>query len=487
MTIEFDESIEGVEEAEESFADLLAAYDTGMNEDLQVGDRIEGKIIAIGDDTVFVDTGTKIDGVVERAELLDEEGNLPCKVGDTLTLYAVSVSANEIRLSRALSGVGGFEILREAFENRLPVLGKVRGTCKGGFNVEVMNRRGFCPISQIDIRYVEQPEQYVGESYEFLITRLEERNIVVSRRDLLNRELEKTRAEFMETLSVGSIIEGEVVKLMPYGAFVRIAPGVEGMAHISELGWSRVERPEEVLRAGERVKVKVIGVQKADNPRQAKISLSIKQLSSDPWDTVQETVQEGQHLTGRVVRCAPFGVFVEIAPGIEGLVHISEMSYTRRVAKPEDLVAPGDPVSVVVKRVDPENRRISLSMKDAEGDPWALVGQKYPVGKSVTGTIEKRGPFGFFINLEPGITGLMPKSKMKAAADEAALDRLKEGDPIEATVSEINPAERKITLLPPAKTVQEEDSWQSFSQSGKGPLGSLGAELEKVLRPKNRA
>lgn len=487
MTIEFDEKDEGMEEAEESFADLLAAYDTGMNEDLQVGDRIEGKIIAIGDDAVFVDTGTKIDGVVERAELLDEEGGLTCKVGDTLTLYAVSVSTNEIRLSRALSGAGGFEILQEAFENRLPVLGKVRGICKGGFNVEVMNRRAFCPVSQIDLRYVEHPEQYVGEGLEFLITRLEERNIVVSRRELLNRELEKTRAEFMETLEVGAVIEGEVVKLMPYGAFVRIAPGVEGMAHISELSWSRVEKPEEILRAGERLNVKVIAIGRADNSRQAKISLSIKQLSGDPWNHVQETVQEGQHLTGRVVRCAPFGVFVEIVAGIEGLVHISEMSYTRRVAKPEDLVAPGDPVRVVVKRVDPENRRISLSMKDAEGDPWALVDQKYPVGKIVTGIIEKRGPFGLFINLEPGITGLMPKSKMKASADDSALDRLKEGEAIEATVGEINPAERKITLFPSAKAEQEEDSWQSFSQSGKGSFGSLGAELEKALRPKKRA
>ena len=473
----------GVEE--ESFADLFESYSAGMNEDVRVGDKIQGEIISIGKDAVFVDTGTKIDGAVEKAELLDENLELPYQVGDSLELYVVSRSGNEIRLSKALSGAGGLHMIGDAFEGAVPVEGKVRATCKGGFQVEILQKRAFCPISQIDLKYVEKPDDYVGETYLFLITQLEEngRNIVVSRRELLQRELEKARGEFLAGLVIGTQFEGRVTKLMPYGAFVEIHPGVEGMIHLSELGWSRVAKAEDALSTGELATVKVIGMEPGKKPGQVKIALSIKQLTEDPWNSVADEFRVGDKTRGRVTRCAKFGAFVEIAPGIEGLVHISEMSYRQRVLKVEDVVTPGESVEVMIKEIDADKRRISLSMKEAEGDPWVDIRERIQVGRSVEGTIEKREKFGYFVQLEPGITGLLPKSKIGNSENSASIEKLREGDRITLVVEEIRPDERRITLAPGDSA--GEDDWRSYTKTEEKSIGSLGEKLQKALKSKN--
>ncbi len=474
---------QGVEN--ESFADLYESYSAGMNDDVQIGDKIRGEIISIGRDTVFVDTGTKIDGVVDKAELLDEDLELPYKVGEILELYVVSRSGNEIRLSKALSGVGGHHIIGGAFEGAVPVEGKVKGTCKGGFNVEILQKKAFCPISQMDLKYVEKPDEYVGETYSFLITQLEEngRNIVVSRREFLRREQEKARAEFLKDLAIGTQLEGRVTKLMPYGAFVELQAGVEGMVHLSELGWSRVEKPEEALSTGESVNVKVIGIEAGKKPGQVKIALSIKQLTEDPWNNVKEAFHVGVKTRGRVTCCVKFGAFVEITPGIEGLVHISEMSYRQRILKPEDVVTTGETVEVMIKEVDAEKRRISLSMKDAEGDPWVDIRERITVGQSIEGTIEKREKFGYFVRLEPGITGLLPKSKISHSDNPGAIEKLKEGDHITLVVEEVRPEERRITLRP-GDSASEED-WRSYTGAEEKRIGSLGEKLQQALKAKN--
>lgn len=470
----------GVEE--ESFADLFESYSNGMNEDVRVGDRIRGEVISIGKDTVFVDTGTKIDGVVERDELKDEKGDLTCKVGDFLDLYVVSYNGNEIRLSRALSGAGGLNLIKDAFEKAVPVEGKVKSPCKGGFHVEIMQRRVFCPISQMDLRFVEHAEEYVGKTFPFLITQFEEggKNIVVSRRALLNRELQEARKAFYKDLEIGAELEGTVTKLMPYGVFVELFPGVEGMVHISELSWSRVEKPDELFKAGDAVKASVIGIEKGDRPDRVKIALSVKQTTEDPWKNVAESVHEGDKVNGRVTRCTRYGAFVEIAPGIEGLVHISEMSYKKRVIKPEEIVEVGQTVAVVVKEVDPLRKRVSLSIKDAEGDPWIHLEEKYSVGQSLEGTLEKKEHFGYFISLEPGITGLLPKSKIGESAKSSALEKLREGEPVTVVIEAMSPGERRITLGPGDK-VHEED-WQHFVKGAEKPVSSLGQKLQEALR-----
>lgn len=474
------------DDEEESFAELLESYSFNMKDDLQIGDKITAKIISIGKNTVFIDTGTKLDGTVERAELLDDEGNMAFSEGDEIELYVVALDEHEIRLSKAISGRGGFDILNDAFEKAIPVEGKITETRKGGFNVDLLQRRAFCPMSQIDVKYVEAPEDYVGQTYEFLITQFEEngRNIVVSRRKLLAQAVEKEKKVFFSTLKKGDILKGRVIKLMPYGAFVELIPGVEGMVHISELSWSRVEKIEESLRPDDMITVKVIDIADGDKKNQKKISLSTRQLDSDPWDTVSEKVRPGDKVIGKVTRCMKFGVFVEIVPGIEGLVHISEMSYVKRVINPEDVVAPGEKVSVLVKELDAKGRRISLSIRDAQGDPWLEVSDKFSVGQVVKGTLEKKEKFGYFVSLAPGITGLLPKSKISEAEKPGLIEQIKVGDSIVVAIEGVHSSERKITLAP--GDPKDEGAWKSFAQA-ENPLSKsdLAEKLHQAMGSKN--
>ncbi len=474
------------EEQEPSFAEMFEAYTPGDVRDLQVGDKISARVIAVGRDAVFVDTGTKIDGVVEREELLDEEGQLACEVGDELDLFVVAVGDSEIRLSKALSGPGSLEMLEEARDAGIPVEGRVQSTCKGGFNVTIMGRRAFCPISQMDEAYIEDTETYVGQQLNFLIERVEERgrNIVVSRRRLLEVEIRKRRQAFLENLKEGDVVEGRVTRLMPYGAFVEICPGLEGMLHVSRISWSRVGKPEELLAPGQEVRVKVTGIETREESPQPRISLSLRDLTPDPWESVASRLQVGQKVRGTVTRCVDFGAFVEIEPGIEGLVHISEMSYARRVHAASDVVTEGETVSVMIKDIDTEKRRISLSIKDAEGDPWVEVPEKYGSGKTVTGIVEKRENFGLFIQLEPGVTGLMPKSKFEGFEDPAAARRLKPGDAVQVKVAEVNTAERKMVLVPAGST--DEGEWKSFTAAAPqdNSVSDLGEKLRRALAGK---
>ena len=477
---------ENPDDGEESFADLFESYSSGMKDDPQIGDKISGKIISIGKDSVFIATGTKVDGTVERAELLDDQGNMPFGEGDEIELYVVGIDEHEIRLSRAISGIGGLELLNEAFENAIPVEGKISGICKGGFHVDILQSRAFCPMSQIDVSYVETPEDYVGQTYEFLVIQFEKngRNIVVSRRRLLAKAMEKEKQAFFNRLNTGDIFEGRVTKLMPYGAFVELIPGVEGMVHISELSWSRVKTADEIVRPGDTVSVKVIAIADGDKKHQKKISLSMKQIDSDPWDTVTEKFQPGDKVIGKVTRCMKFGVFVEIAPGIEGLVHISEMSYLKRIINPEDVVTPGETVSVLVKELDVQGHRISLSIRDTQGDPWLEVTDKFRVGQVVKGTLEKKESFGYFVSLAPGITGLLPKSKFSEAEKPGLIEQLNVGDSFSLTVAEIHPGDRKIVLGP--GNAKDDGAWKNYAEDATPePMSDLGDKMRQAMESKN--
>jgi small subunit ribosomal protein S1 len=471
---------------ETDFATLLNSYSPGDTTDLQIGNKVRGKIISISPDTIFVDIGSKIDGVVEPAELLDENKQMTCSEGDMVELYIVELKEDEIRLSKALSGIGSFELLKEAHENAIPLEGKILETCKGGFRVDVMGRRAFCPASQIDINFVENLEDYVGQTYQFLIRQVDARdkNVVISRRALLSQELEKSKSQFYSELQIGSIMDGRVTKLMPYGVFVEIHPGVDGLVHISELSWSRVADPQSAVSVSDPVRVKVIEIEKGEPANETKISLSIKQVIEDPWLSAADRFKVGDKVKGRVTRCAKFGAFVEIAPGIEGLVHISEMSYQKRILKPEEVAIPGEDVFVLVKEMDLSNRRISLSIRDAEGDPWVEVPQKYSVGQSVEGLIERKEKFGYFISLAPGITGLLPKSKISQSPQSNVIEKLKEGSSMPVVIAEILPRERKMTLAPGASG--EEQDWQQFAKKDQSSLGAFGDKLQQALAAKKQ-
>lgn len=485
MSEEFKER-NGVEEGEESFAELFEQYSEGGGDDLSVGDKVTGTVIQVGENTVFVDTGTKLDGIVEREELLDEDGNCTVAEGDKVELYVVGKDSGGIKLSRAISGIGGLAMLEEAKASALPVEGKVESTCKGGFNVTILQRRAFCPVSQIDARFVENPEEYVGQTLEFLVTKLENhgRNVVVSRRVLLEREAAESAQTFVDETKVGDEVEGTVTRLAAFGAFVEIMPGLEGLVHISQLGYGRVAHPEEVVSVGQKVRTKITRLEKDDKGR-LKISLSMKELAQNPWDTLSATFAVGDMVSGKVVRLADFGAFVEIAPGVDGLVHISEMSYTKRVNKPSDMVKEGDAVTVKIKSIDLDKRRIGLSMKDAEGDPWAGVADRYQPGQKVEGVVEKQEQFGIFIQLEPGITGLLPKSVIARSEKPAAFEKLHGGDTVEVVIGEVKAGERKISLT--TGDAREDGDWKEFAPKRKvdtGSMGLLGAKLQEALNKK---
>ena len=472
------------ENAEEmSFAELFESYDTKIGNELNQGDKVEGEIISIGDKRVYIDTGTKSDGVVEKIELLDEKGEFLYKIGDKVNLYVVSLSESEIILSKALSGAGKATMLDDASRSGTPVEGKVTGVIKGGFNVDIMGKRAFCPVSQMDVKYVENQEEYVGQAHHFLITRFEEggRNIVVSRRDLLNQEIKEKLKAYFEKVKQGDIVQGIVTRLMSYGAFVELIPGVEGMVHISEMSWARIEKPEEVLQPGDMVSVKVLKIETSGKADTFKISLSMKQISSNPWDSMEGTFNTGDQVSGKVVRLTSFGAFVEIVPGVDGLVHISEMSHTRRVLKPDDVVQVGDMVQVVIKSIDMDSKRISLSIKDALGDPWTGASAKYGLGLIVEGHLEKKEKFGLFINLEPGVTGLMPSSNISNAAKASDFEKLKPGDSVQVMIQEVDEEKRRITLTSPDQ--KEGDDWKQFVSSKKttpdGTMESLFLEAMK--------
>ncbi len=471
---------------EKTFAQLLEESEFSVGTELKVGDRLQGRIIAVGKDQAYVDTGTKTDGVVDTQELADQDGHFPYQEGDELELYVISRRHNEIKLGRSMSsGDGGLEQLEQAQQNQIPVQGKVQETCKGGFQIRIMGKTAFCPLSQIDIRPVEDPENMVGENFDFLITRIEEkgRNIVVSRRALQEKERDESLQNLRESLKEGDILSGTVTRLVPFGAFVQIAPELEGLVHISEISWSRNITPEEVVSPGDEVQVKLLGLEE-EHKGQPRMQLSIKQTQTDPWEDVAPTFQSGTVVQGTVTRTAPFGAFVEIAPGIEGLVHISEMSYVKRVHKPEEEVVPGQSVAVMVKDVDQQARRISLSIRDAEGDPWAGVTERFAPGQIVSGTVDKREDFGLFIRLEPGVVGLMPRSKINqeaGAAPEVHWDKLKPGDTVSVTIEAIDAENRRMTLAP-ADEARTED-WKSYASQDAGEnLGTLGLKLQQALR-----
>jgi len=468
------------EDAEPSFADLLESYSSKITRNIDVGNKISGRIISIGKDFVFLDTGTQIDGVANRADLLNSKGEFPYAIGDIVELYVVSAKGDEILLSKAISGSGDNTLLNEAFHNAIPVNGKVIEQCKGGFHVDIQHTRAFCPVSQMDLSYIENPESFIGQSFDFLILQFEERgkNIVVSRRELLKQDMESKKELFLETLSVGSVCTGRVARIMPYGAFVELIPGLTGLVPISEISWSHIEKPEDVLQADDPVQVVVIAIQPRpeDDP---KIALSIKQVLDNPWSHISDQFHAGDRVKGKITRLAPFGAFVELAPGIDGLVHLSEISYTQRVNRPEDFLQSGDQVFVLIKEIDLLKKRVSLSIKDAEGDPWMDVPEKYKTGQTLEGMIQKREKWGYIVTLEPGVVGILPLARIRSSGQPSAIESLKPGRAMTVVIDEIKTAERKITLRLDAP---EDDNWQQYSaQKSAQSVGTLGDKLQQAL------
>lgn len=472
------------EDSGEDFAAMFASHGASSGRP-QPGQKISGVIIAVAGENVFLDVGVKVDGVMERKDLLDADGELTAGVGDTVEAWVVAVNPQEVRLSRSMSG-SGVAALEEARDAAVPVDGRVTGVCKGGYNVDVMGRRAFCPGSQIDLGPLEDPESVVGRTLSFLITRVESRghNVVVSRRILLERERKENLLVLLKSLKEGDTVEGVVTRLTSFGAFVEVAPSVEGMIHVSELSWSRIASPDEAVSSGDRIRAKVLSVTE-DARGNTRISLSRRQAEGDPWAAAEGRLEPGAVAQGRVVRLVPFGAFVEVLPGVEGLVHISEMSWTKRIHKPEEAVSVGDMVNVKIKEISLERRRVSLSLRDAEADPWSQAEESFPVGAQVTGTVESRTQFGLFVSLAPGVTGLLPNAVIKNSSQAQSLSKLDKGDSVTLVVQSVDAAQRRIGLAPEGSVVEGDVSWKKHAApDAASGMGMLGQALQAAMRKK---
>jgi small subunit ribosomal protein S1 len=484
-----DDQNENDSQQSSEFAQLLDASFKKKQKKIKPGDKIQGEILVLGKEEVFVSTGpagTSSDGVVSRRDLLDGDGKLNYKVGDRLDLYITQVRGTEIRLSPKASAKSLAEDLEDAYDMMLPIEGKVSEVCKGGVRVMIGGKSAFCPISQLDLVRVETGEEYIGRKLEFLITQFSEggRNIVVSRRKLLQDQRQLSEAAFGEETQVDQIVTGKVKRLETFGAFVEIAPGVEGLLHISELSWSRVAHPGEVVQVGQEITVKILKKDSAEG--RLKVSLSLKQAGEHPWKALSGEIKEGQVVQGKVTRCMKFGAFVELTPGVEGLVPLSEMSYTKRVMRSDEFIQEGETITVMIKEIHPETKKILLSLKDAGSDPWILAGQKYPVGAIVPGKVERRENYGLFIQLEEGVTGLLPKSKA-VEHPEFAFDKLKPGDTVTVQIGELKLGERRISLDVPQDP--NRDDWKGYvaqPRSGGGSFGTLGDKLQSALNKKKK-
>ncbi|HVK85161.1 MAG TPA: 30S ribosomal protein S1 [Kofleriaceae bacterium] len=366
---------------DDDFAAMFAESEKGAPRARRprVGDMVDGKVISIGKDAVFIDAGGKAEGVLERSQVTDPEGNLRVKVGDRLEARVVSDQGGVLQLRVKLArGPEAKAELVQAAELGIPVEGLVTEVIKGGVSVDVAGVRGFCPASQIDARFVEDLAVYVGQKLEFRITRYEPpRNLVLSRRALVEEQKEKLAAVTRKSLVPGAVLRGKVVGFKPFGAFVDIG-GIEGMLHVSELGFSRVEKPDDVLKLGQEIDVAVLKIEPGEKGE--RISLSLKALANDPWNDATAHLREGQRLKGTVTRLQPFGAFVEVAPNVEGLVHISELGAGRRINHPKEVVSVGQEVEAVVLGVDQERRRLSLSLsasKDGTAEDVAAAARSH--------------------------------------------------------------------------------------------------------------
>ncbi|MBI1921204.1 MAG: 30S ribosomal protein S1 [Geobacter sp.] len=351
---DFDETTE-----EESFAELFEkSYKT--LEKLAPGQKVTARVLKISGDWIFLDTGRKGEGVLDRKELLDDEGNITVKEGDSISVWFVGASGGELRFTTKLGGgPAGSSQLEDAWRSGIPVEGFVEKEIKGGFEVKIGSSRAFCPFSQMGLRRVDDPAGYVGKHLSFRVTDYAEngRNIVLSRRALLEEEQQREKAALREKLQEGMVVEGTVSSLRDFGAFVDIG-GIEGLVPMSEMAWGRVKSASEVLSVGQKVRVAIKRLDWENN----KISLSLRDTLADPWETMAERLPEGSYHTGTVSQLAQFGAFVTLAEGIDGLIHISRLGQGKRINHPREVLKEGETIEVKVEGVDRENRRISLCL-----------------------------------------------------------------------------------------------------------------------------
>ena len=429
----------------ESFAALFEESELNLN--VEKGAVIQGTVVSIDSDWVTVDTGLKSEGVVDRAEFLNEQRELEVQVGDTVDVVveALDNGMGQTVLSREKAKrAETWTKLEKIFEDGEIVTGVISGKVKGGFTVDIGPVRAFLPGSLVDTRPIRDTTHLEGKELEFKVIKLDAKrnNVVVSRRAVMEAESSADREALLAQLEEGQTVTGTIKNLTDYGAFVDLG-GIDGLLHITDMAWKRIKHPSEVVEVGQEVTVKVLKFDKERN----RVSLGLKQLGEDPWLAIMNRYPKGSIVKARVTNLTDYGCFAEIAEGVEGLVHVSEMDHTNKNIHPSKVVQIGDEVDVMVLEVDEERRRISLGIKQTRANPWEEFAKNHDKGEKVSGTIKSITDFGIFIGLPGGIDGLVHLSDISwNEQGEEAIRRYKKGDTVEAVILSVDAEGNRISL-----------------------------------------
>ncbi|MBK8229318.1 MAG: S1 RNA-binding domain-containing protein [Candidatus Eisenbacteria bacterium] len=483
------------------FAQALAAFEREQGPahatDPVVGQKVRGRIVSLGEEQSFIDFGGRCEGVLESRALRDEDGGWKFAAGDMLDLYVIHVQ-DQITLALSLKAEpsAAKAQIREAFRDGVPVIGKIVAMNAGGLEVDLSGLRGFCPFSQVESNYCADPSIYVGKTLSFLVTEMNEDrgNVVVSRRNLLRREEEAAARELIARLRPGMDLDGTVARLETFGAFVNLG-GVDGLVHVSEIRHERTEHPSEALKSGDKVRVRVLRIDEGKDGK-PRIALSMKASAPDPWDEVEERFWPGRRVRGLVVRLTEFGAFVNIAPGIDGLVHVSEAAL-HPVAHVKEVFAPQQEVEAVVRSVEKDRKRISLSVREAlategeaAGEP-AKAERTPKVGDVVEGYVAGIKPYGLFIDLpEFGhrARGLAPREETGERPGSDLTRRFAIGNKLMVEVSEVGADGRIKVSLTRAADRESQESFKQFVQesqpTGRAPSTNMAEAFKRAMEGK---
>ncbi len=453
----------------------LSALYKGALERYKPGNIITGTIIKTSADGMLVDIDFKSDGLIPLYEFTDHELKklTPGSKIEVILDELENLDGNVILSYEKAKALRAWDAIMRLYEEGKPVEGTVTHKVKGGLSIDI-GIPAFLPGSQVDIQRVMDFDQFVGQVITAHIIKVNQKrgNVILSRRKYLNEQRSESRKKVLEHLEVGQVIDGIVKNITPYGVFIDIG-GVDGLLHITDMTWGRISHPSELIRIGEPITIKVLSFDKVNE----KISLGLKQLAGNPWEQLSDAIQAGLRISGTISSIADYGLFVEVAKGVEGLVHISEISWTDRITDLHKHFKVGDVIDVVVVSLDKENRRMSLSIKQIEKNPWETITDQFVIGQQITGTISNITDFGVFVQLVPGVDGLVHISDLSWTEHiKHPADMFKKGDDVTAVITDINKQKKKISLGIKQLT---ENPWENIEQ--KYPVGStIEGEVSKI-------
>jgi len=431
----------------ESFAALfeasLAEGDLGRE-----GEIVVGTVVQVGRDAVIVDIGGKSEGVIPRSEFAGTSGEITVKAGDKVDVFIESRENDDglVTLSKEKADkMKVWDEISSACERDELIEGTISQRVKGGLSVTIRGGvKAFLPGSQVDLRPIRNLDKLIGQTYQFKVIKFNKKrgNIVLSRRVLLEKERDEMKAKTLETLQEGMTVKGTIKNITEYGAFVDLG-GIDGLLHITDMSWGRVNHPSEVFQVGDEVLVKVLKY----NAETERVSLGLKQTQEDPWNHAEEAYPPGKKVRGKVMSITDYGAFVELEPGVEGLIHVSEMSWTKKVKHPSKLVEPGQEIECQVLEVDAKAKRISLGLKQLEPDPWSIFTEKYRPGDKIGGKVRSLTDYGVFVGIEEGVDGMVHKSDLSWTVKvNNPADLYHKNDDVEAIILSINHDEKKVSL-----------------------------------------